>query len=324
MGSNITQCVTQQHRSQSQVSWPRVRQCWRSTDPNCVCLPLHLQIAVNKRSWPSSALFEPDALLSSVAKPLQTGAPGEKFRLYLLDTATTSSSSSSVAWPEHAVAVVYTSYSGYLPYVHGLSDDRNATVSAVALARFAALAVSVGDPSGVAAVRSGDELLDLIDTVDPPRPVMAFFSAFASPHSVRARPFFEAAAALYGRQLPFAEVRCSGRGSSEVLAALCSKLNVTSFPTLGLYTVRCIACFCCFGDWRNGGRALVFRLRSRRFHSCRNLFSNMCDQDAHRRLLWRACRCPCLLLTAGRGVDSFRYCGLGPHARGHRAVPLAA
>lgn len=224
----------------------------------------HHAIAVNKRDWPATAEFAPDALLSALAGPLQKGAPGDKFKLYLMDTATTASSSSSVAWPAGAVAVVFTTYSGYLPYVHGLANDSNATSSALALARFAALAVSVGDPSGVTSVRSGDELLDLIDTVDPPRPAMVLFTAFASPHSVRARPFFEAAAALYGRQLPFAEVRCAGRGSNEALAALCRKLGVAALPTLGLYTGEEWIPFDVAGSARSPGDIELFLWRHRR------------------------------------------------------------
>jgi hypothetical protein len=195
----------------------------------------YVQIAVNARTWPDEALFTPAQLLEATQRYIGKLSP-ETFVLYEADI--DEGKANHGMWPKGAVALVSTTYHGYLPYTHGLQSSSNASSAGLALARFAALALSVGDPAHVHVVQSGDDLMDLVDSADPPRPVLVLFSSFTSAQTARMRPFFEAAAGLYERQIPFADVRCAGKGANTALAALCRRHNITAYPTLGLFTVR--------------------------------------------------------------------------------------
>jgi hypothetical protein len=194
-----------------------------------------VQIAVNARVWPDEALFTPAQFLEATQRFIGRLSP-ETFVLYEADIE--EGKAAHGMWPKGVVALVSTTYHGYLPYTHGLQSFSNASAAGLALARFAALALAVGDPAHVRVVQSGDDLMDLVDSADPPRPILVLFSSFTSAQTARMRPFFEAAAGLYERQIPFADVRCAGKGSNTALAALCRRHNITAYPTLGLFTVR--------------------------------------------------------------------------------------
>lgn len=195
-------------------------------------------IAINKQSWArfaSEPSYTAESLLNAIARLLKRYS-SEPFELYLADMA--EEGSGHQLWPKNATAVIYTRYSGYIPYAHGFSSLSDVKMAARAIARFASASLLLGNPADVRVVKRGEEeIQEMVEATDPPKPVMLMFTSFTSPQSVRTRPFFEAAATLYRGQVLFAEVKCAGRGSNTLAQAYCKKMGVSSYPTLGLYTV---------------------------------------------------------------------------------------